>query len=275
MIRVDKICIEDLEVYAYHGVYPEENKLGQPFVLSAELSVDTERAAGADDLKQSVNYGEVCLFMRDWMQQHTFQLIETVADRLARAILLAYPLVHGIRLEVKKPHAPVPMNFRSVSVVVERKWHTVFVGIGSNMGNREAYIRNAMLMLNEQADCEIEKGSSLFVTAPYGYTEQPEFLNGCLQVRTLQSPEQFLETLHRIEYALGRERTIHWGPRTIDLDILLYDDMVLHTETLSIPHIDMQNRLFVLKPLDEIAGYMWHPVLQKTIHQLCAELEQK
>lgn len=272
---MDKIRIENLEVYARHGVYPEENKLGQKFLLCAELSVDAARAAAADDLNQSVNYGEVCLFMRDWMQKNTVQLIETVADRLAKEILLNYPLIQKIRLEVKKPNAPVPMSFQSISVAVERQWHTVYVGIGSNLGNREATIRNAMLLLNEQPDCRIEKGSSLFRTAPYGYTDQPEFLNGCLQVRTLQTPEQFLETLHRIEYALGRERTIHWGPRTIDLDILLYDNLVMHTEMLSIPHTDMENRLFVLKPLDEIAGYAWHPVLQKTIHQLCVELEQK
>jgi dihydroneopterin aldolase/2-amino-4-hydroxy-6-hydroxymethyldihydropteridine diphosphokinase len=119
------------------------------------------------------------------------------------------------------------------------------------------------------------KGSSLFVTAPYGYTDQPEFLNGCLEVKTMQSPQQFLDTLHAIEQRLGRERTIRWGPRTIDLDILLYDDIIMSTETLTIPHIDMQNRLFVLKPLDEIAGFKRHPLFGKTIHQLCAELEQE
>ena len=218
---MDKISIQNLELYARHGVYPEENKLGQKFLICAQLFVDASRAARQDDLAQAVNYGEVCYFIKEWMETHTVRLIETVADVLAREILLKFPLVQRIILEVKKPNAPILLPFDSVSVTVERQWHTVYVGIGSNMGNREAFIRNAMLLLNEQRDCQIVKASSLFVTAPYGYTDQPEFINGCLQVKTLQSPQQFLDTLHAIEQRLGRERKIHWGPRTMDLDILL------------------------------------------------------
>ncbi|MDE6907448.1 MAG: 2-amino-4-hydroxy-6-hydroxymethyldihydropteridine diphosphokinase, partial [Lachnospiraceae bacterium] len=105
-----------------------------------------------------------------------------------------------------------------------------------------------------------------------GVTEQDEFLNGALKLRTLLTPEELLELLHEIEAKAERVRTLRWGPRTLDLDILFYDNLVLDTEELHIPHIDMQNRDFVLKPMAQIAPYMRHPVLNKTIKQLEGEL---
>lgn len=274
MQKMDCIRIENLEVYAYHGVFPEENKLGQIFVINADLYIDATNAAIEDDLSQSVHYGEVCQLIKAWMDNHVVKLIETVADTLAKEILLAFPLIQRIVLEVKKPNAPIPLPVTAVSVTVDRQWHTVYVGIGSNIGDREAYIQNALLLFHEKRDCIVTKVSNLFLTAPYGYTDQPEFLNGAFCVKTLQTPEQFLDTLHEMEHRLGRERNLHWGPRTIDLDILLYDDLIMSSETLTIPHIDMENRLFVLKPMDEIAGFVRHPVLGKTIHQLCMGLEE-
>ncbi|MFR3947432.1 MAG: 2-amino-4-hydroxy-6-hydroxymethyldihydropteridine diphosphokinase [Ruminococcus sp.] len=95
-----------------------------------------------------------------------------------------------------------------------------------------------------------------------------EFLNGVLKMRTLLSPEELLERLHQLEQEANRERIIHWGPRTLDLDILFYDQEIIDTADLHIPHPDMQNRDFVLAPMNQIAPYLRHPVLNQTISQL-------
>ena len=116
--------------------------------------------------------------------------------------------------------------------------------------------------------CRIEAVSDYLVTEPYGVTDQDEFLNGVLKMRTLLSPEELLERLHQLEQEANRERIIHWGPRTLDLDILFYDQEIIDTADLHIPHPDMQNREFVLAPMNQIAPYLRHPVLNQTISQL-------
>lgn len=110
------------------------------------------------------------------------------------------------------------------------------------------------------------------MTEPYGGVEQDDFLNGAIEAETFLSPDALLHKLHAIEQEAGRERKIHWGPRTLDLDILLYDHEIIDTEKLTIPHIDMQNRQFVLEPLSQLAPAYMHPVLHKTISQLLAEM---
>ena len=126
--------------------------------------------------------------------------------------------------------------------------------------------------MGETKGCRVAKVSSYLVTEPYGGVEQDDFLNACLSLDTLLSPSELLEKLHEIEQAAHRERLIHWGPRTLDLDILLYDDEILETEDLIIPHVEMHKREFVLKPLSEIAPYKRHPVYQKTVAELLEAL---
>ena len=117
--------------------------------------------------------------------------------------------------------------------------------------------------------------SELLVTKPYGGVEQDDFVNGAIALKTLLSPQELLEKLHEIEQHANRERIIHWGPRTLDLDIIFYDKLVYEDEDLIIPHIDMQNRDFVLKPLAELCPNYRHPVFGKTVSQLLGELKER
>ena len=265
---MDQITIENLKVFAYHGVYPEENEKGQNFYVNAILETDTRRAGILDDLDLSTNYGEVCMFLNNIIKDRTYKLIETVAENAAEALLLHFPLVRRVTLEIRKPEAPIELPFESVSVKIVRGWHKAYLSCGSNMGDKEAHLDGAVKALRADVKCRVLRVSDWIVTAPYGGVEQDEFLNGAIELETLYTPGMLLEKLHEIESAHGRERTVHWGPRTLDLDILLYEDCIMHTDDLIIPHADMQNRYFVLKPLAQIAPYERHPLLDQSIGRM-------
>lgn len=270
---MDQIIIENLKIFAHHGVYREENEKGQNFYVNAVLETDTMRAGTLDDLDLSTNYGEVCRFLDGFVKGHTYKLIETVAERTAEAVLLHFPMVRKITLEVRKPEAPVPLPFESISVRITRGWHRVYLSCGSNMGDRKKHLEAAAEALRTDGKCRLLRVSDWIETKPYGGVEQDDFLNGAMELETLYTPQMLLEKLHEIEYAHGRERKIHWGPRTLDLDILLYEGCVMNTEELTIPHIDMHNRRFVLEPLVKIAPYAEHPVWHKSVRQMYEELE--
>ena len=271
----DEIQIRDLEVFANHGVFPEETRLGQKFLLSLTMYADTRKAGTGDRLEDSIDYGAVSHFMTDYMKQHTWKLIEAAAEHLAEELLLRYPLLKGVTLELKKPWAPVGLPLDTVAVKITRFWHRAYLGLGSNLGDKETYLNQAVEALDETRGCQVEKVSSYLVTEPYGGVEQDDFLNACLCLKTYLSPEELLKRLHEIEQDAHRERIIRWGPRTLDLDILLYDDLILETEELILPHMDMENREFVLKPLSEIAPNLRHPILHKTMRQLADQLAAK
>lgn len=142
-----------------------------------------------------------------------------------------------------------------------------YIALGSNLGDKEKNLRRALLLLTQQG-VEVVRVSSFLSTEPYGVTDQPQFLNAVACVRTSLAPLALLDVLLATELAMGRVRLRHWGERNIDLDLLLYEDVVLDTPRLHLPHPDMQNRDFVLLPLAEIAPELKHPTLQKTIWEL-------
>ena len=146
-----------------------------------------------------------------------------------------------------------------------------YIALGSNLGDKEANLRQALKMLLVKG-LQIRSVSSFFKTEHYGVTDQPEFINAVACVKTDLAPEKLLKLLLDTELEMGRVRLRHWGERNIDLDLLLYDDLIYYSEKLVLPHPDMQNRLFVLQPLSEIAADKIHPVYKKSIQNLLKSL---
>lgn len=272
---MDYISIKNLEVFSKHGVFEEEKRLGQKFALDMMLYFDTRSAGVADDIEKSVDYGKVCHFANAFMRGHTYRLIETAAERLAEDILIEYPKINKICITVKKPWAPIGLPIEEVSVTIERGWHRVFLSLGSNMGDREAYIKNAIGILKKNDRVKIISESAIIETEPYGNKKLDKFLNSAIEIKTLHTPTELLTFCKNLERMAGRVDTGHWGPRPLDIDILFYDNDIVDLPAITIPHIDMQNREFVLRPLSEIAPYFRHPVYKKTISEMLSEIEDK
>lgn len=272
---MDQIKIENLVVFANHGVFPEETVLGQKFLICATLYVDTRKAGMTDDLEHSTHYGLVSSEITKFLQENTYKLIEAAAEQVVMHILHTFPLVKGMTLEIKKPWAPVGLPLDTVSVTITRFWHKAYVAFGSNMGDKLAHVESGIDVLKNHKDIKVGKISEMIITEPYGGVEQDEFLNGCLELDTLLTPYELLDVLHVAEQKENRERLIHWGPRTLDMDLLFYDKEILEEEDLVVPHPEIPKRTFVLEPMVQIAPFMMHPVLHKTMKELLEELKEK
>lgn len=271
---MDKIYLKNVEIFANHGVFKEEKSLGQKFILDLEITADLKLAGKTGDLTKSIHYGELCHGIEREFIKESYDLIETAAEKVARYTLTNYPLVKSVKVKLKKPWAPIGRHLDYAAVEIERSYHEVYLSIGSNMGNKEENLKEAIKLLDENLDIKVEKVASFIVTEPWGYTEQEEFLNSALKIKTLLSPSELMDALLKIEAKMKRERIKKWGPRVIDLDIIFYDDLILEDDHVIIPHPRMEERAFVLKPLNEIAPNKVHPLLKKRVFRLLEEVNK-
>lgn len=272
---MDKIYIKDLQVYAFHGVNQQEKELGQRFLISLELFLNLKQAGESDDLNNTVNYGQLCIDVEQEFKKETYCLIEKSAEKLAEFILNNYNLVDRVKVLVKKPWAPIGKPLEYAAVEIDRKWSTAYIALGSNLGDKEKNLKDAINLISDYPNIVLIKTANTYETKPVGYLDQANFLNSAVKVKTLLAPKALIHVLLDIEEQLKRERLIKWGPRTIDLDIIFYDNIISCDEEVIIPHPRMHERMFVLKPLCDLDPYYMHPILNKRIIDLMKENEEK
>ena len=276
---MDKIILNDMIFYGYHGVLPEENQLGQKFRVDMELLLNLSPAARTDMLDMTISYADVFALCKEITEGRAkpCKLLEALADQLVEAVLDEYPQVAACKVSVTKENPPIAGHFGSAAVEIKRlrRAHLAFLSLGTNIGDREGFLQLAISGLNVEQEIRILKASSIYETKPVGLEEQADFLNMVLVVETSLTPSKLLQQCQEIEAIIGRERTVRWGPRTIDIDILLYDNEIIESENLIIPHPRMHERAFVLVPLVEVALNEIWPIDGRPIEEMLAALPKQ
>lgn len=150
-----------------------------------------------------------------------------------------------------------------------------YLGLGSNLGDRKNYINRAISRLSSHAEISLLKCSTIIETEPYGKVDQPDFLNCVMKIKTHLTPQKILKLCLKIEKSLGRMRFETWGPRTIDIDLLLYGKEIIDEPELQVPHPEIPKRKFVLKSLVELSPEFVHPITGRTFRELYADLNKK
>lgn len=260
MTTLDTIHLKDLRYFSHVGVFPEEKADGQYFVLDIDLFFSAPlKAVDSDLLEDSVSYADVYDLVEKLVTGARYDLIERLAGAVADLVLDRFSC-SAVRVTVKKPEAPIDGEFAYMGITITRhkkqevEGKTVYIGLGGNLGEREATLRQALIDLERHAHVEVTAVSSLYETKAWGVTDQPDFLNAVAKLSTSLDPFALLHVLQTIETRHGRVRDLRWGARTLDLDILEIEETTIESPTLDVPHPRITERAFVMIPLAEVKG---------------------
>ena len=281
-LPADKITLTGIWGTGYHGLYDYERANGQKYSADVTMYVDASAAAESDAIMQTVSYSEVAAAVHGVLTGPAVDLIETVASRIADVVLI-HPAVLAVDVTVHKPEAPVAVPFDDISVTLHRRavrqlpfrtrvqlWEltphqsqavpnklehnpqqpvVAVLALGSNLGDSIATLRSAVRALQNHPGLQVIGVSPLAKTAPVGGpANQGDFYNAVVQVSTQLSPRELLEVCHELEDTHGRVREEVWGPRTLDVDLICYSDLVAADVDIQVPHPRAHQRAFVLYP---------------------------
>lgn len=258
-----KIFVKNLRLYGYHGVRPEEKSEGQYFIFNVEIKISKESFKDKDDISETVNYSEAVRIIKEINSKNKFDLIETLAEKIAVKISEISYMISKVKVKVEKIKPPIDEKLDSVGVVFEtglsqkiKSDQIVYLSIGTNKGNKLENIKNALSLIIKSGIFKILAVSSIYETEPMYFKDQENFFNLVVKTSVCGSINPFvlLGYIKSMEHELGREsQIIKNGPRIIDIDILHIDGVSVDSDILKIPHPELSKRNFVIIPLSEIA----------------------
>ena len=250
---LDKITLSKMEFEGHTGCLDFEKKGGQKFIVSLDIFIDRIKGCYTDELGDTVDYANIYEIVKEIVTGDSGNLIECLAQKISDGVLKADDRIEMVKVTVSKPEAPVKGIFETMEVSLERRRKEfVILSLGSNLGDREANILAAEEALRKLDGTEGFQYASIYETEPVGLEDQPYFLNTCVGFYTDIEPFELLDRIHVIENELLRTREVHWGPRTIDIDIIFYGERVIMKPELTVPHPRWYLRSFVTVPLREI-----------------------
>ncbi|MFT4186229.1 MAG: 2-amino-4-hydroxy-6-hydroxymethyldihydropteridine diphosphokinase [Micrococcaceae bacterium] len=269
----DLIKLIGIETYGYHGFYDHERATGQNFIIDAILETDVSTAGYRDDLSRTINYAEVADTIVGRVAGEPVSLIETLAEEIAELILERFA-PEAVEVTVHKPEAPIKPKFQDIAITIRREYNKlststdavpesleekyktgaveitneVILALGSNLGRSKETLQDAVKELAEPSFMKLARVSPIVISEAIGGPQQPPYLNLVAEFKTSLEPEDLLEFIHEIENLHGRIREVRWGARTLDIDIIRYDDVTMDTDELTLPHPRAHERAFVLYP---------------------------
>jgi dihydroneopterin aldolase/2-amino-4-hydroxy-6-hydroxymethyldihydropteridine diphosphokinase len=259
-----KIIIKDLVLYGYHGVREQEKKDGQDFVFNISIYINETGLKDNDSLEDTLSYSDVIRKVKNINENQRFELLETLSRTVADKIINMSDIVEKVDVRVEKPQPPIDEKLGSVGVEYsysriggytgEEDKVTVYISLGSNMGDRKSNIKRALESLERDPGIEVLKTSSFYETGPMYVEDQEDFYNMVAALKVGLDPFSLLGLIKGIEHDMGRKAgEKRYGPRPIDIDILYFGDKEIKSDILEIPHPLLGERKFVLVPLGEIA----------------------
>ena len=259
----NQIIIRNLKIFAYHGVHDFEKQNGQNFVINIIININKLPGFSTDNIQDTISYSDVIKVINKTVTDNKYNLIEKLAESISDQIFLNFKSVVSIEITVKKPDIKKNLDYAAVKIKrynnINKQKKRAVLALGSNLGDRVNYLNSAIESIKRLPDTEILKVSKFHETEPLisntnnqDINKYNKYINCCVEIQTSYSPEMLMGMCLGIESAHNRTREYKWSPRTLDIDILTYENEVRNNEYLTLPHPHMHERDFVQVPLKEI-----------------------